>query len=480
MPTIVAFDMGTTHLKWIVTDSETQRPLSRGQKDISPVNRGHTSEQDPHKIIGMIDDIRKATRQQFGAISCTTLSSAMHSLIAVDAKGQALTGSLTWMDSRARHVAYQLRESGEASYWRQLTGVPVHSMSPFVKWLWLKDQLPGDAWPVSLKDYIVFHLTGQWLEDFSTASASGFLGVDNQWLPAAVERAQLSMEKFPCLTAMSHRTEDLEGGAVIVGGSDAAMAHRHLRIAPDGRVAVLAMGTSGALRVSWEHPVDESTLFCYSMGPDEGFLVGSAFSNVGNMLEWLAKLFSVPLQRLVVDGIAAIRSGHALPLAITTAFGERSPWWREDLKASFVDVDPDHTPGDWMGAALLSLAASYAQGLTTLRQMGARSLQLRAGSGLMRIPGMAQWMADALGQDIDVQEQEDASLLGALGLARGRPEPGPLDLVQRFTPQDLYLKSRVDDTGDAMRKWVDIWVQQKPRQCCLDGTPDAEGSTRNL
>ncbi len=463
MPTIVAFDIGTTHLKWIVTDRETQRTLNRGQKDISPVNRGHSSEQDPHAIIGIIDEIKNATRQQFGAISCTTLSSAMHSLIAVDAKGHALTGSLTWMDSRARNVADHLRESGEASYWRQMTGVPVHSMSPFVKWLWLKDQLPGDARPVSLKDYVLFHLTGQWLQDFSTASASGFLGVNNQWLPAAVERAQLPIEKLPRLTQQSHRVEDLDGGAVIVGGSDAAMAHRHLRIMPDGRVAVLAMGTSGALRVSWEHPVDEPTMFCYSMGPDEGFLVGSAFSNVGNMLEWLAGLFSVPLQRLVKDGITAIRSGHALPLAITTGFGERSPWWREDLKGSFVDVDPGHTPGDWMGAALMSLAASYAQGLTTLRQMGARSLQLRAGSGIMRIPEMGQWMADALGQTIDIQDHEDASLLGALDLAQSGSDSGRLDPVQRFTLQDRRLKARVDETGAAMRKWVDLWVQEKSR-----------------
>lgn len=455
---VVAFDVGTTRLKWIVADMVGGEVLWRGQEIISAEQKGPASEQDPKQIWALVETVLEKSRD-YGRVRRTALSAAMHSFLAVDRKGQPLTHSWTWMDKRAVEVATRVRESGQGEALRRLTGVPVHSMSPLMKWLCIRDQLPADSCPVALKDYLTYQLTGTWKTDYSTASASGFLGLDGSWLPKALDLAQVDVSSLPELASMRDRLPSRDGRSeVVVGGTDAATAHYRLNIPSDGSTAVLAMGTSGAIRITSQRPVESEELFCYTMGPDEGYLVGSAFSNVGNAMQWLGGLFGLTVDAVIELGMPAIRSGRRLPGALPYWQGERSPWWHESLSASWSGMGPETTVADLAGATILAITASYWDGLRTLIRLGKPVQEIRAGSGLMANPDMGQWMADALGRDIVLYDQRDASLLGALDFSLDHG-PAPSGELQRFIPR-VDLEPRMVQEWDRIHRAVGAILAQ--------------------
>ncbi len=454
MDAVMAFDLGTTHLKWVLMEEASGLRISGGQANISPKGTGGVSEQDPEQVLNIIQDALSVAMSHC-RIDRVAFSAAMHTFMAVDSGGRAYTRSWTWMDKRAQQAARLLRQSEQADLLKQYTGVPVHPMSPLVKWLSIKQWLPAGTRPTSLKDYVIYHLTGQWVTDYSTAAATGFLGLNNCWFPQALAMAGVDANDLPVLAAMDHRIS-VPGQAwtVVVGGSDGACAHRHLQIPADGTMAVLAMGTSGALRTTVPQPIGNTELFCYTMGPGQGYLTGSAFSNVGNVLEWLARVFNVDINTIIAEGLDAARSSRSLPLNLAYWFGERSPWWRDDLRGAWLNIGPEHGRSELAGSSLLSIAAAYWHGLETLIKAGAPIREIRGGSGLLENPIVAQWMADALEHDIVLQDEGDASLFGAMDLAGTPGVPRPHHDATRYRPGDTNVHDRVKDTWQRIQAWV--------------------------
>lgn len=441
----IGFDLGTTHLKWIAIDQLSGHRVWDGHVKAGTVTQGIFSEQDP-KIIGNHVERILGEASQYGRVSRMSFSAAMHSLLVVDSDGNPVTSCLTWMDKRSQATAKALKLDGLGTTLRRDTGVPIHTMSPLVKWLHLRPS-HQDHRPVALKDYIIFRLTGQWVTDYSIAASSGFLGVDGEWLPQALDLGGLKSETMPTLRDMAWglpaRQYDAE---VILGGSDGACAHLNLQIPQDGSVAVLAMGTSGALRTTLPGSSDNPGLFSYYMGPNRGYLVGSAFSNVGNVLAWLAQVFGISIEQVISEGIHAIRSEASLPLALPYWFGERSPWWRDDLSGTWLNIGPEHGRSQLIGSMLLSMTASFWHGLTEVAILASSPLkEIRGGSGLLANRDLAQWMTDALGLPLVLRDPGDASLSGALALACGHHvNPDPVDL--HYEPGNRSIQTELEDT----------------------------------
>jgi gluconokinase len=110
-----------------------------------------------------------------------SFSAAMHSLLAVDVNGVAITPIIIWADTRATKQSKRLKEMGVAQELYEKAGTPVHPMSTFCKLLWWKknqkDIFESAHKFLSIKEYVIFQLTGEYLIDFSTASATGLFDV---------------------------------------------------------------------------------------------------------------------------------------------------------------------------------------------------------------------------------------------------------------------------------------------------------------
>lgn len=454
MNLVVAFDVGTTHLKWISLEPLSGRCVQSGQSPSGTITQGLRSEQDPVAIWNQVQAVLNQVRQ-FGRISRISFSAAMHSFLIVTPDGKPLTRSWTWMDKRSQATAKSLRLSEAGTPLRHDTGVPIHPMSPLLKWLYIRQSVEVGH-PVSLKDYLIFRLTGQWVTDYSTAATTGFLGIDGLWLPKALELAHLRVAEMPILHDMAWTLPALESDAeVVLGANDAAASHVHLQIPQDGSIAVLAMGTSGALRTTEQNPSDNPEFFSYTMGPERGYLVGSAFSNVGNVLAWLAHTFAMDIDAVITEGIGVIRRRDSLPLALPYWFGERSPWWRDDLSGAWLNIEPEHGRAHLIGSVLLSMTASFWHGLKALDHNGIPVKELRGGSGLLENRQLCQWMSDALGRELVVQNTKDASLFGALDLA-GAYSQANSEPNLHYYPEGTVVQTQVEDTwariDDAMKR----------------------------
>jgi gluconokinase len=270
-------------------------------------------------------------------------SGFMHSSILMDEKYRPLTPIFTWMDRRGTDAVEQVRREFGSSF-HQRTGCRFHPMYPIFKLAWLHPQ--GVRTIVSAKSLAIAGLTGNWVEDHGTASASGLYNVrDSDWDRDLTRRVRLDPVELPKLIhrdgIAGHVIPDgarryglPEGLPVIAGSGDGFLANLGSGCEIPTRMAV-TLGTSSSVRQVLSSPIleDAAGTFCYR-AHENAFLFGCASSNGGNVLDWARALFG-GLPEEPVD-----RSD--LPTFLPLLNGERSPEWDASMTASWTGVTALH------------------------------------------------------------------------------------------------------------------------------------------
>ena len=94
-------------------------------------------------VDGALEAIRAAAGEaaaRGARIAGLSLSSALHSLVALDERERPLTALLTWADTRAREQPKQLKRDHPELHGR--TGTPLHPMAPLAKLVWFREREP--------------------------------------------------------------------------------------------------------------------------------------------------------------------------------------------------------------------------------------------------------------------------------------------------------------------------------------------------
>src|SRR5690606_12015895 len=148
-------------------------------------------EQDPEQIweafIACIKDVINKTGQPL-AIS---LSSAMHSVIAVDEDCKPLSTMMTWADSRSSDIVQKLQQSTEGLDIYNDTGTQLHDIAPLCKLIWIKENQPDLLKKahkfISIKEYLWYKLFQEYKIDHSIASCTGLFDINRlTWHKAAL------------------------------------------------------------------------------------------------------------------------------------------------------------------------------------------------------------------------------------------------------------------------------------------------------
>ncbi|MFX3632417.1 MAG: FGGY family carbohydrate kinase, partial [Candidatus Pristimantibacillus sp.] len=130
---VIGVDIGTTSTKSVLFDTKgvliashtIEYPLYSPKPDVA--------EQDPEEIfravIGTIKQVVLNSSVDPSNVLCVSFSSAMHSVIAVDADGHPLTRCITWADNRSAFWTERIKNemNGHQIYLR--TGTPLHPMA---------------------------------------------------------------------------------------------------------------------------------------------------------------------------------------------------------------------------------------------------------------------------------------------------------------------------------------------------------------
>jgi gluconokinase len=440
---VVGLDLGTTSAKAIAYDVDGRPWGEAGREYPLSSPRPGTAEQDPDEVrdaaVAVLGTAVRRARQAGARVVGVAVSAALHSLLALGADGRPLTPVLTYADTRAAAEAARLRDSGRGLPLYRRTGAPVHPMTPLTKLRWFADHDPGTAraarrW-VSLKEYVVAHLTGSFVVDHSVASGTGLFDLrardwDAEALDyARVERAQLSQPvpttEVRTLGAEAAAALGLDAGLpLVIGAADGCLANLGSgATSPD--VAAVTIATSGAVRVVTAEPRTDpdGRLFCYALTEDR-WVVGGAISNGGLALRWYRDHVlpdvaaqaraegADPYDRLVELALTAPPGGDGL-LFLPFLTGERAPHWDAVPRGVLFGLDLRHGRADLVRAALEGPLLQLRWVLAALEDNGIVPREVRANGGFTRSAAWLQLLADVFARRITVPERGEATCLGA-------------------------------------------------------------------
>ena len=435
MQLFVGIDIGTTHAKGIVLDSNGS--LLFEKKAGYPIIRPQAGyeEQDPRQVFGVVEQILRETIQwsaAHGDITQIGFSAGMHSLLAVDQEGNPLCHAMIWADTRSISESRKFQSHKLAGKLYEQTGVPLHPMSPFCKIAWIKQHRPElfahTHKFISLKEYVLYRFLGSYLVDYSMASATGLFNIrEKKWDPLALEMLGLEKVRLSDPVPVLHVETNWQVASrslfpagkacpVVMGGSDGGMANIGSGCVDPGD-ATLTIGTSGAVRMTVREPRPDTRqrLFCYALLKDL-YVIGGGNNNGGIVLKWLDNLFgSEPghdYVELIREAESVVPGSEGL-LFLSYLLGERAPVWDPNAKGLLFGLQIQHGRNHIIRAALEGICFSLLEILEAIEESHGPVARVHAGGGFTQSDFWLQLLADITGKYVDVMDEGDASATGA-------------------------------------------------------------------
>jgi gluconokinase len=366
MEYFLGIDIGTTSVKSIAFSKEGRTLY---EYSISyPIKHPFPdwSEQDPDEItnavIKTVENILHELSPQVPVLC--SFSSAMHSLIAVDQKGNAISPSIIWADNRAAGISALIHKENRAKVLYERTGLPIHAMSPYCKLLWLREnqvELFSKAYKfIGIKEYVFYKLFGIYAIDVSVASATGLLNaLTLQWDHWILEQVGITADKLSEIVGIDKIFSSpgifpaLQQVPFVVGGSDGAMANLGSTDEPGS--LVITIGTSSAARVIVRKPHIDPGMrtFCYYINNHQ-WLLGGASNNGGIVLQWLQEDFfqSEKTVTAFLSQASSVNPGSDGLIFLPYLLGERAPVWNADAKGILFGLQINHSQATMVRASL--------------------------------------------------------------------------------------------------------------------------------
>ncbi|MCZ0704300.1 gluconokinase [Natronobacillus azotifigens] len=444
---LLGVDIGTTSTKAVLFDREgkVQTQYAVEYPLLTPVPGA--AEQKAEEIYQAVKtSIRKALSASgisSEKLLLVSFSAAMHSLIAIDKDGKPITNSITWADQRAEPWVKKLKEewNGHEIYLR--TGTPIHPMSPLAKIIWLKHERPRifeETYKfISIKEYVLHQLFGEYIVDYSIASATGLFHLEElDWDKGALEVAGITADHLSKLVPTTHKIQGLSKGLAeelglsidvpfIIGANDGVLSNLGVNGIEPGVVA-LTIGTSGAIRTMTNKPVTDQKgrTFCYALTNDH-WVIGGPVNNGGMVLRWLrdefcyeevekAKELGVDPYDLITEKISKVKPGSEGLIFHPYLTGERAPIWNANARGSFFGLGMHHKREHMMRAVLEGINFNIYTVLLALEEQIGIPEKIHATGGFAKSPLWRQMLADVFNQEVQIPESVESSCLGAVVL----------------------------------------------------------------
>ena len=464
---IVSLDVGSSSVRTLIFDSGG-RPME-GYSAQLPYEIRTTAdggaEIDPEALANLVmdclDEMHRQVKNAGFKIAAVTSSVFWHSVCGLDANDVLTTPLYHLLDTRCAEDVKLVPDT------HARTGCVPHSSYWPAKLLWLERTQPmkfraTHRW-VGFPEYLFLRLFGRSRVSTSMISATGLWDQNaNDYDAESLEALHITPDHLaearpadvPHLDAPEHELirhfremwplfdsvpwfPSLGDGAANSVGSGAA---------GPGQFSLM-VGTTGAMRAVIEAPTltIPPGVWCYRLDRKR-FVLGGALSNGGDVYAWLKRTLVMP-RDLESRLEAAVPGSHGLTVLPFFA-GERSPYWRADLRAAITGMTLATEPFDIFQAFLESVALGFRDIYGTLEKAVGGGQQITASGGaLFRSPGWTQMMADALQRPITACTETEASSRGAVvwGLEQMRAIPNlaalPVSLGADFLPNAAHQEA---------------------------------------
>ncbi|PUZ28350.1 gluconate kinase [Chitinophaga parva] len=438
----IGIDIGTSSTKGLALSSQgVALQVEQVHYGIYQPSPDH-SEQDPEQMVAAVLQCIKAIVARQGVPAAIAFSNAMHSIMATDKDGKPITPMLIWADNRSLPMAARLKNTPEGRDIYTQTGTPIHPMSPLCKIAWWRGSEPAmfarAAYFVGIKEYVLHRLLGRFYIDDATASATGMYNIHTHaWSPEALAVAGIQESQLARVVRSVDILQGLEPAVakelglpalipLVAGGSDGCLAQLGSDAMDEGH-ATLTIGTSGAVRMTTHRPLIDAQqrLFTYIL--KDQYVSGGAINNGGVVLQWYAKQFmpNTPFTTALEQALALPPGAEGL-LCLPYLMGERAPVWDSLARGAFVGIQPGHTPAHFLRALMEGMAYDLLEVTMALQETVGPVKKISVSGGFTASPAWIQLLADIFQLPMHLQQQSDASTLGAIWLAMeavGQPRP---------------------------------------------------------
>lgn len=446
LPYILAVDIGSSAVKAGVYDAEA-RALGHTLVSVGHEQRvagDGTHEEDAEEIQRATESAIDLALERAGddadLIAAVGFDAMASTILGVDERHNPVTPVYTYADTRTGVDVDELQERIDVDAAYQRTGVMQHTSYVPGRVMWLRRTDPERFERVAKWTDIATFIFTRWFgstevpASYSVSAWSGLLnrheldwdagmldavGIDRSNLPrlAPYSEGQAGLcpvysVRWPQLAEVPFFLAVGDGAAVNIGSG-----------CTDRRNIALTVGTTAAMRLVVDHPGDAVApmvpkgLWGYILGGDRT-LLGGAFSEGGNVVEWaLASLNLPPLDELNDAWESVVPDDHGLTVLPFIA-GERAVGWSTNASGVIKGLRVSTSGLDILQALMESVAYRFSLVAELLRgEMDDDRVFVAGGGAMTNSPWWSQTMADVLEAEVRVPSEEQATSRGAAILA---------------------------------------------------------------
>lgn len=476
MNCIITVELGTYGIRVFVYDLSGQ--VIGSMKGHYPTfhTQPDYSEQDPEQIFITTLYVLKNILNEYihpkkHKVMSICFCGSMHSVLPVDVKGNPLGYAITWADNRAKLEAQELRHSTLGKKLYEETGTPIHPMSPLVKIAWIRDhdreRFSSTSKFLSIKSYIIHQLTGEYMIDYSIASATGMLNIHTvNWEDDALQYAGITSDKMvavaPVFTVAGKLKKAYQQSLglqadtkILIGSSDGCLATLGDGIIKEEGTASITIEDSGAARVIGSTVLkDPQMRFFNYLLTDNYYVSGGPTNNGGNIFEWFARQFGEfmnqfdmedSMQQLLEEAVNVSAGSEGL-LFLPYLLGERAPIWNANARGAYFGLNIKHERKHFVRATIEGILYEiYSIGKTLGEQRSIKSLSVNGSFGT--IPFCSQLLADIFNKPVQVRPAFHSVSFGAyilsateMGIYQSLDDATakPLESPSVFTPNQQH------------------------------------------
>jgi sugar (pentulose or hexulose) kinase len=379
-------------------------------------------------------------------IRALAISSQGETFIPVDDSGNPTRNAIVWLDNRAVDESNQIANHFGLDTVYHVTGQPeVVPTWPACKILWLRHHEPDvfkrSARYLLLEDFLLFHLTGQYVTERAQQTSSIMLDLHTgNWWREMLDFVGVSPEHFGhlmdpgelvcAITSSAAEATGLTTHTMAVTGSmDQAMG-----AVGSGNIKadIVSETTGGALAivVSLDKPTFDPLrrVPCYFHAIPKEYCLLPYGQTAGMALKWFRDQFYQLETRMALDAgqdsydwmtalAAQAPAGSDGLVVLPHLEGAFCPEFNLAAKAVFFGATMRHTRAHFIRGIMESVAYMLKRNLVAVGEMGVTVDEIRCMGGAARSPLWLQIKADVLQKPVRAVEQEEAALLGAAILA---------------------------------------------------------------
>ena len=315
-----------------------------------------------------------------GQVACVSFSGQMMGCLLVDKEGNPIRPMIIWADTRASDQERQITDRIGMEKMYRITGHRASASYSAAKLLWIREKEP-EAYKkayrmLHAKDFIIYHLTGRFVSDYSDAGGTNLFDLrKKEWSAEICGALEIPSELLPqaCPSAdlASRVTKEaaaacglMEGTPVVIGGGDGSCACVGAGVVEEGDTYCV-LGSSSWISTANKEPVYDEKLRTFNwihLDPALYTPCGT-MQAAGLSYSWYKDVFCGEEERIAAERGESVYDlldqammegtpGAGGVLYLPYLLGERSPRWDHMARGAFIGMDVRTKKADMARAVL--------------------------------------------------------------------------------------------------------------------------------